>query len=117
MEQDKKLKKNNKKRIKIKFMKVYLKIHIKDDLETIACCDENLLNQVFSQDNLRIEISNQFFGGKLIDLEDAINILKEASCFNIVGESITNKAIDCKILPKEGVRYINGIPMALKMMF
>lgn len=98
-------------------MKVYLKVHIKDDLETIACCDENLLNQVFTQDTLRIEISNQFFGGKLIDLEDAINILKDSSCFNIVGENITNKAIDYKILPKEGVRYINGIPMAIKMMF
>ncbi len=98
-------------------MKVYLKIHRKDEIETIACCDEKLLNQVFKEGNLRIEISNQFFGGKLINLEDAIEILKEASYFNIVGENITSKAIDYKILPKEGIRSINGVPMALKMMF
>jgi len=98
-------------------MKVYLKIHLKDGIETIACCDEKLLNQVFKEGNLRIEISNQFFGGKLINLEDAIEILKEASYFNIVGENITSKAIDYKILPKEGIRSINGVPMALKMMF
>ena len=98
-------------------MKVYLKIHLKNEIETIACCDEPLLNQVFKEGNLRIEISNQFFGGKLINLEDAIDILKEASYFNIVGENITSKAIDCKILPKEGVQFINGVPMALKMMF
>lgn len=98
-------------------MKVYLKIHLKDEIETIACCDEKLLNQVFKEGNLRIEISNQFFGGKLINLEDAIEILKEASYFNIVGENIISKAIDYKILPKEGVRSINGVPMALKMMF
>ena len=98
-------------------MKVYLKIHLKDEIETIACCDEKLLNQVFKEGNLRIEISNQFFGGKLINLEDAIEILKEASYFNIVGENITSKAIDYKILPKEGIRSINGVPMALKMMF
>ena len=98
-------------------MKVYLKIHLKDEIETIACCDEDLLNQVFKEGNLRIEISNQFFGGKLIYLEDAIEILKEASYFNIVGENITSKAIYYKILPKEGVRCINGVPMALKMMF
>ena len=98
-------------------MKVYLKIHIKDDIETIACCDENLLNQVFTEGNLRIEISNQFFGGRLIELEDAILILKQASYFNIVGEKIINRCITSQLLTKEGVRFINGVPMALKMMF
>ena len=98
-------------------MKVYLKIHIRNDCETIACCDEELLNHVFKEGNLRIEISNQFFGGRLIKIEEAISFLQDASCFNIVGEKIINKAMDCDILTKEGVRFINGIPMALKMMF
>jgi len=98
-------------------MKVYLKIHTANEFQTIACCDEELLNQVFKEDNLRIEISTQFFGGKLIYLEEAISILKEASHFNIVGKKIITKAIDCKILSKEGVRFINGVPIALKMRF
>ena len=101
----------------MKMKKVYLKVHIKGDLETIACCDEELLNQEYKEGNLKIEISNQFFGGNLIDLKDAISILKEAMCFNIVGEKIIKKAIECRILPKEGVRFINGVPMAIKMMF
>jgi len=97
-------------------MKVYLKIHIRDEYETIACCDEKLLNQVFIEGNLKIEISNRFFGGKLIRIEDAIDILKQAPFFNIVGEKIIEKAIDCKLLQREGVRFINGVPMAIKMM-
>ena len=117
MEQEKKLKKNKLNLTKMEFMKVYLKIHIKNDIETIACCDRELLNQVFKEGNLRIEISSQFFGGKLIDLEEAISILKEASFFNIVGEKIIKRAVDCKLLPVEGVKFINGVPMALKMMF
>ncbi len=98
-------------------MRVYIKVHVRNDMETIACCDEELLNKVFKEGNLRIEISEQFFGGNLIDLEDAILILRKAECFNIVGETIIKKAIEDKLLPKEGVRYINGVPMALKMMF
>ncbi|MFX1303913.1 MAG: DUF424 domain-containing protein [Promethearchaeota archaeon] len=98
-------------------MRVYLKVHNKNDIETVACCDEGLLNKVYKEGNLKIEISNQFFGGRLLDLEDAILILKEATFFNIVGEKIIKKAVECKLLPKEGVRFINGIPMALKMMF
>ena len=97
-------------------MQVYLKIHYKRDIETIACCDEELLNQVFKEGNLRIEISNQFFGGKLINLEAAMEILKEASFFNIVGENIIEKAINCNLFPKDSVRTISGVPMAIKMM-
>ena len=98
-------------------MKVYLKIHSRNEIETIACCDEQLLNKIFEEGNLRIEISNNFFGGNLMDLEEAIEVLKQASYFNIVGEMIIESAINSNILPKEGVRLINGVPMALKMMF
>jgi hypothetical protein len=98
-------------------MKVYLKIHTRNDIETIACCDEDLINQEFKEGNLRIEINDKFFGGALLDIEEAIEILKGACYFNIVGKNITNKAINLKLLPKDGVRMINGIPMALKMMF
>ena len=98
-------------------MKVYLKVHIANESEFIACCDEDLLNQVFKEGNLRIEITNQFFGGKLIGLEDAIPILKGASNFNIIGEKIINKAIECNILHRKGIKFINRIPLALRMMF
>jgi hypothetical protein len=97
-------------------MKVYIKIHRRNDIETIACCDELLINQIFKEGNLKIEINSQFFGDKLLEIEEAIELLKSASNFNIVGENITQQAITQKILPKEGVRKINGIPMALKMM-
>ena len=98
-------------------MKVYLKIHRHNDMETIACCDEALLNQIFTEGNLRLEIASTFFGGDLLAIDKAIEILREAAYFNIVGENITNMAIVRKILPKEGVRKINNIPMAMKMMF
>jgi hypothetical protein len=98
-------------------MRVFLKIHLKNEIETVACCDEDLLDQVFTEGNLQIKITTQFFGGTLISMEEAIDILKQASYFNIVGENIVNEAVSCKILPKEGVRSINGVPMAMKMMF
>ncbi|MBY8988955.1 MAG: DUF424 family protein [Candidatus Lokiarchaeota archaeon] len=98
-------------------MKVYLKIHRRSDIDTVACCDEDLLNQIFTEGNLRIEINSSFFGGDLMNIEQAMEILKMASYFNIVGENIINKAIALQLLPKDGVRRINNIPMAMKMMF
>ena len=98
-------------------MKVYLKIHRRNDIETVACCDEELLNQCFKEGNLNIEINSTFFGGDLLNIEQAMEILKEASYFNIVGENITSMAVAYQLLPKDGVRKINNIPMAMKMMF
>ncbi len=98
-------------------MKVYIKIHKRNGIETVAICDESLLNKVFKEENLRIEVSHQFFGGELIKMEEAIKILKTASYFNIVGKDIIKRAINHKILPKEGVQEINGVPMAMKMIF
>ena len=98
-------------------MRVYLKVHSTPRFETIACCDEKLLNKVFKQDNLKIEITERFYGGTLMQIEEAIQILLKSSFFNIVGTNIIEFAITRGIVPKEGVRMINGIPMAMKMMF
>ena len=98
-------------------MRVYLKVHASPRFETIACCDEGLLNKIIKEGNLRIEITDRFYGGTLMEIDQAIEILLGASYFNIVGPNIINKAIANGILPKEGVRTINGIPMAMKMMF
>ena len=98
-------------------MKVYIKVHYKNGIETIAICDENLLCKVFQEGNLRIEITNHFFGGNLINIDEAIEVLKQASYFNIIGEIIIKEAINNNVLLKEGIRWINGVPMALKMMF
>lgn len=97
-------------------MKVYIKIHSRNDIDTVACCDENLLNQCFKEGNIKIEISEHFFGGNLITLDEAIEILKNAQSFNIVGEKIISEAIIRKLLPEDGTRKIAGVPMAMKMM-
>lgn len=98
-------------------MRVYLKIHRQNGIDTVACCDELLLNKIFMEGNLKIEISDRFFGVDLISIDKAGELLKKVSYFNIVGENITNKAIALKILSTEGVKKINNIPMAIKMMF
>ncbi len=98
-------------------MRVYLKIHCRNEMETIACCDEELLNKIFKEGNLKIEITSQFFGGYLLTIQEAIEILKSACFFNIVGENVIKQAIENNIISEDGVRTISGVPMAMKMVF
>ena len=97
-------------------MKVYIKIHCRNEIEIVACCDEDLLHQSFKEGEVKIEISEHFFGGTLMGLDEAIEILKNAQSFNIVGKNIINEAVLKKILPKDGALTIAGVPMAMKMM-
>lgn len=98
-------------------MKVYIKIHHFQFHETVACCDEQLLNKSFSEGDFNLDITDQFFGGNLVNIEKAIEILKTSDSFNIVGENITSNAVKNKIVSKEGIQLINNLPIALKMMF
>ena len=97
-------------------MKVYIKIHSRNEIEIVACCDEDLLNQCFKEGEVKIEISERFYGGALMGLDEAIEILKNAQSFNIVGKNIINEAVLNKLLPKDGALTIAGVPMAMKMM-
>ena len=60
-------------------MKVYIKIHRQNGTDTVACCDELLLNQIFIEGKLKVEISDRFFGGDLLSIDKAVELLKKAS--------------------------------------
>lgn len=98
-------------------MQVYLKVHTQGTTEIIAVCDDDLLNKELHEDNFKLKISNDFYGGKLIDIDEAINRLSMTSNFNIIGNNIIRKAIKSGIILESSIKKIDNIPMALKMIF
>lgn len=98
-------------------MRVYLKIHSQGVSKVIAVCDDDLLNKELCENSLRLMISHDFYGGNLIDIEKAIDLLSMSSNFNIVGNNIIRKAIESGIIHKSSIKKIDNVPMAIKMMF
>lgn len=96
-------------------MQVYLKIHSRGDIEIVAACDDDLLNQELRENELRIKITGDFYGGSLVDIDHAIDVLSDCPSFNIIGKNIISKAINCGIVHKSSIRKINDVPMAIKM--
>ena len=64
---------------------------------------------------MKVIISKEFYGGKLVNIEHATDILSECQNFNIVGKNIISKAITCGIVHESSIRKIKDVPMALKM--
>ena len=93
-------------------MKVYCKKHKQPDYQIIAVCDENILGATFGTQ----KISEFFYKGELLDIQDAINILKNAQNFNIAGKYIVDACIDTGIINENGIIIFENIPFAMKVL-
>jgi hypothetical protein len=61
---------------------------------------------------ITIEISEKFYGGKLIDEEKAIKLLNKATIGNLMGKNIVELASKNGFIVKENVILIDGVPHA-----
>jgi len=93
-------------------MKVWLKvqnIHGENRSETIVgICDQELLGKKVGC----LNISESFFKGELIEIDDALQKIETATMTNLVGKNITSAALEKGIISKKGIKEIEKIPQA-----
>lgn len=97
-------------------MKNYLiKIH-KSYRFVVAICDKDIYGKKFEDNEIQMDLTNNFFNGEEINKEELIKLIKiynqEDATFNIVGEKSIELALQTKIISKEGIKKINNIPYA-----
>jgi hypothetical protein len=80
----------------------------------VVICDEELLGKKLKmkERKITIEISEKFYGGKLIDEEKAIKLLNKATIGNLMGKNIVELASKNGFIVKENVILIDGVPHA-----
>jgi len=84
----------------------------------VAACDEELLDQKLWKGSLEITVSKEFYGGRLVDREEAEITLQRASSLNLMGERIVQLAEELGLIHKDAKMYFrdkNGklVPHAL----
>jgi len=60
-----------------------------------------------------MHISREYFGGQIVDSEQALKMMKESSIINLAGEQAVSIAISNKMGAKEAVRLIQGVPFLM----
>jgi hypothetical protein len=78
----------------------------------LALCDEKLLGKTLKKNNLKINISERFYGGELIDEKVAIELMKKATIGNLIGKEAVELARKNGFITRENVILINGVPHA-----
>jgi len=91
---------------------VYVNVFRQSDHVLVAACDAELLGKTLREGDTVFKIQEHFYGGSLVRIEEAIGILKGASCANLVGPTIVGAAIKEGLVHPQSVVRISGIPHA-----
>ena len=93
-------------------MQVYMKQMRREGDYIVAICDHELLGKFFEEGDRCIHVSENFYKGKLVPIEESIAALQKATIGNLVGERIVTEALKAKLIHERGIIRIQNIPHA-----
>ena len=75
--------------------------------------DAELIGRNIIDGELKINISENYYGKQIVEKDEAISLLKSASIMNLVGKDTISLAIELGIGSKDGVKIISDIPFLI----
>jgi len=78
----------------------------------LAVADLSILGKNLKEDDLEIDVSKDFYGGETCSEDEIKRLIKSATIINALGKSIISLLLDEKIVDKENILYIAGVPHA-----
>jgi hypothetical protein len=78
----------------------------------LSACDVKLLGTVLRDGKIVFKVSEEFYKGPKIPVEEAVELMEESTIVNMVGQNIVDKAIEKGLVHPEAVLKICGVPHA-----
>ena len=76
-------------------------------------CDADLVGKTINRDNFSLKISEEYYADKVIEKEEAVDLLKKANNINMVGKEIISLSVNIGVGSQKGVKVIDGIPFLI----
>ena len=76
-------------------------------------CDVDLLGKNIVEGELNMNISKSYYGEKLIEKEEAEQLLKQSTIINMVGENTVSLSIELGIGSENGIKKISNVPFLI----
>ena len=83
------------------------------DSNMLNICDKELLGKTLNRDNFRLKISEKYYAEKVVEKEEARDLLQKSDNINMVGKEIIDLSVNIGIGSKEGVKVIDGVPFLI----
>ena len=78
----------------------------------IAICDEELIDKEIVTKKLKVKVSKNFYGDRLVDGNDVLKLMKKATTCNLMGKNVVEIAKRNGFITEENIILINGVPHA-----
>ena len=76
-------------------------------------CDADLLGKKIIQDELTIHISQNYYGERFVEREEAESLLKNSSIINMVGKETVSLSVNLGIGSENGIKIISDVPFLI----
>jgi len=76
-------------------------------------CDAQLLGKNIVKDNITVNISKSYYGERLVEKQEAEDLLKKCSTINMIGKETVSLSVGLGIGSQQGVKEIDGIPFLI----
>ncbi len=98
-------------------MDAYFKLKKEGNNVLLAICDEELLGKTLREGKIVFKISEDFYKGKKISVDQAVSMIENSTIINLIGNECVKKAIENGFVHPEAVLKIEGISHAQIMKF
>ena len=93
---------------------MFLKIHrAPQTRDIVAVCDGELINTIISDGDVKVHITEAFYGARRASEDEVREALKTAVNANIMGERAVAIAIELGLVSRAGCIMIGRVPHAL----
>ena len=90
---------------------MYLKIHRSPGTgDVVAVCDRELLNTTIADGNLKVTVSEYFYGGTPVDETAVTEALSKGDNVNLIGERAVGVAVKLGLISRADCIMIGSVP-------
>lgn len=93
-------------------VQVYMRVSETHEHYVVAMCDKSLLGKTLKHGDLRFKVSEEFYGGELVDIKECIKHLQKATIANMIGKRTVEAAMNAGFVHEQAILYIEGHPHA-----
>jgi len=98
-------------------LEAYFNLKKEGNKVLLAICDEELLGKTLREGKIVFKISEDFYRGKKISVDQAVSMIENSTIINLIGNECVKKAIENGYVHPEAVLKIEGISHAQIMKF
>jgi hypothetical protein len=79
----------------------------------VSICDAELYGKTVEGAGLQMYSSKEYYGGKLLDGKEALELIRKSEVVNLAGNNIVGEAIGAELASEVAVRRIGGTAFLL----